>query len=199
MALRLGLAGPDAGPSNDYGVWAGASASQLHLVAREGDPAPGTEPGTLFGDFAQAGATVEGRGVFFAYLAGNGLDPNRDRGIWAEGLDGILHRIARRGDSVQLPSGEVVQLTSVEFSPDFGIGGAGYVGFVSNLSNGQRGVFVSSIATIPEPASLLQACAAIIAGAWVMIGRRNTRSLLPAINRNRANVSGPFLNANGRT
>jgi hypothetical protein len=176
VAMRLGLAGSDVGTTNDSGVWAGKSASQLHLVAREGDQAAGTEPGTLFSQFDMAGTTTDGRGVFQAFLSANGLDPNRDRGIWAEGLDGVLHLVARRGDSVRLPSGEVTQLTSVQFDTQLGVGGLGYVAFISTLANGQRGVFVSSIAAVPEPSSLVQSYLGIVAIATMAgIGRRSNR------------------------
>jgi hypothetical protein len=174
VALRLDLSGPDVTTANDKGVWAGTSPSQLHLVAREGDQAPGTEPGTLFSDFGSATTTTDGRGVFVASLSANGLDPNRSSGIWAEGLDGILHLVARRGDYVQLPSGEVTQLTSLEYNPDMGVGGLGYVSFISNLANGQRGVFVSNIALVPEPSTLAQAYLGILAiAALVGIRCRN--------------------------
>jgi hypothetical protein len=151
LALRLELAGPDVLPTNNTGVWSGVSPSQLHLVVREGDSAQGTEDGTRFSQFDLAGSTIDGRGIFFAFLSGIGLDPNRDRGIWAEGVDGALHLIARRGDSVQLPSGEVVQLTSIQFDPEYGVSVLGHVAFLGGLSNGLQAIFVSSVAAIPEP------------------------------------------------
>jgi hypothetical protein len=173
VAMRLALTGPDVSLTNDTGVWAGLAPSQLHLAVREGDAAPGAEPGLVFSQFDQAGATQDGRAVFQAFLSGSGLDPNRDRGIWAEGIDGLVHLVARRGDSVQLPSGEVVQLTSIQFTPGFGVSGSGFVTFVSDLSNGKRAVFVSNVALVPEPMSGLLAVIAV--GAMSAVGKRKRR------------------------
>jgi hypothetical protein len=173
VALRLALAGPDVSSTNDSGVWAGMTPSQLHLAVREGDPAPGTEPGLVFSQFDQAGVTQDGRAVFQAFLSGSGLAPDRDRGLWAEGIDGLLHLVVRRGDSVQLPSGEVVQLTSVQFTPGFGVSGLGYVAFLSDLSNGKRAIFVSNVALVPEPAAALLAVAAV--GTMSLIARPSRR------------------------
>jgi hypothetical protein len=178
LALRLGLTGPDVLPTNDTAVWAGVTPSQLHLAVREGDHAPGAEADIVFSQFDQAGSTVDGRAVFQAFLSGSSLDPNRDRGIWAEGIDGILHLVARRGDSVQLPSGDVVQLTSVEFAPDFSVSGAGYVTFVSTLSNGQKAVFVSNVALVPEPTSALLVVVAITAISAVRRRKKSESRLL---------------------
>lgn len=47
FALRLQLARPGVNTSNDSGAWAGTESRGLHMVAREGDQASGTEPGVL--------------------------------------------------------------------------------------------------------------------------------------------------------
>jgi hypothetical protein len=154
IALRAGLAGTGVADGNDLGLWAGPHASDLHLVAREGEQAPGTEPGTLFGQFDQAGVTTDGRAVFFALLTGV-VDPSRDRGLWAEAPDGSLQLIARTGDMLELPSVGLSPLTSIQFSPEVGVGENGHVGFISGFSSGRFGIFVSGAVAVPEPARLL--------------------------------------------
>lgn len=164
-AVQLGLTGPGVTSTNDTGVWAGRNVAELHLVAREADQAAGTEPGTHFDEFSQAGVTVDGRGVFFAYLSGS--DPNRDQGLWAEGTDGTLRLIARTGDSIRLPNGTFAPLTSIQFSPQFGVSENGHVAFIGGFSGGRFGIFVSSAVAVPEPSVLLQVQAAILASGLI--------------------------------
>jgi hypothetical protein len=152
IAVRVGLSGPGVTESNDWGVWAGTVADGLHLVARAGDPAPGTEPGVVFSDFTQAGVTPDGRGVFYAFLS-RLADPAHDRGIWAEGTDGLLHLIARQGTTTVLPTGDSVTLTSVQFNPYFGVSESGAIAFLSNFEGGS-GIFVSNTVAIPEPSTV---------------------------------------------
>jgi hypothetical protein len=153
IAMRLGLSGPGVTEDNKWGVWAGTVDKGFHLAARAGDPAPGTEPGTVFDFFSQAGVTRDGRAVFFAFLTGPSMNPNFDRGIWAEGADGLLHLIARRGDTIRLPDGRNVALSSVEFDPYFGVSELGDVAFLSTTGLGP-GVFVSGLTAVPEPGAI---------------------------------------------
>jgi hypothetical protein len=151
VAAHFGLSGTGVNSSNDIGVWAGRDISNLHLVAREGDPAPGTELGTFFRDISEAGVTPDGRAVFTAYLDGSGRDPNQDLGLWAEAANGSLQLLARIGDLVQLPSGVTSPLTSIQLNVKTGIGENGHVAFIGGFPGGQFGIFVSDAVAVPEP------------------------------------------------
>jgi hypothetical protein len=177
VALRLNLAGAGVVSTNDSGVWAGANASDLHLVAREGDQAQGTEAGTFFSQFDQAGVTADGRGVFFAHLTGDALDPNRAHGIWAEGPDGLLQLIARAGDLVELPGGELSPLASVQFGPEFGVGEKGHIAFIGGFVSNEFGVFVSSAVAVPEPGALLVAQTVVVVFGCFIVAPRRRRNV----------------------
>lgn len=82
--------------SNDHGIWHGA-AGALQLVAREGDPAPDTPAGTLFSQLSAARLDQQGGVAFHGRLAGLGVTPDNDEGVWA-GTPGSLVLVAREGD-----------------------------------------------------------------------------------------------------
>ena len=111
-------------------------------------------------------------------LTGAGLNPNHDRGLWAEGPDGALELIARTGDLVPLPGGGLAPLTSIQFNPEFGVGENGHIAFLGGLSDGRFGVFVSSAVAVPEPKSLLQAQAAIVLVGLISFARRRDLRVL---------------------
>jgi len=79
--------------------WAGGEAVP---VAKVDDPAPGTGPGVLFGDYYRNildSASISRGGVIFfsAPLYGDGVEQNNDRGIWrSEGEQ--IDLIIREGD-----------------------------------------------------------------------------------------------------
>ncbi|TWT46925.1 DUF7453 family protein [Botrimarina hoheduenensis] len=148
LAVTLGLAGPNVTNENNSGFWVGVNPFELRLVMRKGDPAPGV-PGERFRSLLQnGGVTADGRGVFAARLVGTD-----DTGIWGEHVDGSLKLIAKTGDGVRLPSGEVTQLRSPRLDQNYGIGPLGHVVFFSSLTNGHFGLFVSDAIAIPEPNS----------------------------------------------
>jgi len=102
IAFRAALAGTAVDSSNDYGMWAGAPGA-LQLIAREGNPAPGTE-GHLFGPFN--GPFVDppvpvlnaaGEVAFAANHTGG-------RGIW-RWSGGVLELVTRTGSSAYGMSG----------------------------------------------------------------------------------------------
>lgn len=173
LAVRLQLQGPGVAADNDSGVWVGTNKSDLHLLAREGDQAPGVEVGIVFTEFTQAGVMGDGRGVFFARLSGDGLEAGRDHGIWAQDADGTLQLIVRSGDWVPLPSGDLAQLKSVQLNPDASVSELGHIGFIGNLLDDRRGIFVSSAVAVPEPATLLILA---VAGCVVLLRRGEQRS-----------------------
>lgn len=97
-AFRARLTGTGVDSSNDTSIWSDGGGGGLELVAREGDPAPGTESGVVFRTFQQPVLNGAGQTAFRALLAGPGVDPSNFGGIWSEGRGAGLELIARRGD-----------------------------------------------------------------------------------------------------
>lgn len=89
---------------NSSGIWAGTPGN-LQLVAREGDPAPGTEAGTVFNSIDHRYAYNDGGAVFYATLSGPSVDGSNDHGIWA-GRAGNVQLVVREGGAApDLPPG----------------------------------------------------------------------------------------------
>jgi hypothetical protein len=129
------LSGPGVVPANDSAAWTGP-VGDLRLVARAGDPAPGA-PGARFAGqtdsqgVAFRGATVDRQGntVFHAHLAGPGINPAFDAGLWVAPAGGAPVLVARSGD------------------PAPGLGGSaryGHIGPFQSVSNG-RVVFAAPV------------------------------------------------------
>ncbi|QEG36264.1 DUF7453 family protein [Bythopirellula goksoeyrii] len=89
------LAGPGVDPSNDLGLWSEGTGT-LGLVARESSAAPGTSAN--FSSLSDPVLNNAGQIAFLGGLAGLGVDPNNDRGIWSEG-GGPIALVAREGDA----------------------------------------------------------------------------------------------------
>jgi hypothetical protein len=85
--------------ANENGIWADGPGG-LALVAREGDPAPGTPRGVVFGGdvsvFSEPVINNTGQTAFVAGLIGIGVTSSNDLGIWSQG-SGILALVARTG------------------------------------------------------------------------------------------------------
>ena len=101
VAFVAAIAGPGVSASNNSTLWSGA-AGQLQLVAREGSPAPGTEPGVVFYAFRDLNAvppiiSKDGSTAFSATLSGPGVGSSNRDGIW-RGRPGSVQLVARTGD-----------------------------------------------------------------------------------------------------
>lgn len=102
------LAGSGVDGSNGVGVWSGTSDGP-RLIARKGDPAPGTPAGVSFG-WSQVDEFVPtlndaGQVAFLAALTGPGVSSASDRGIWATGPPGKLELVIREGDMLEVGPG----------------------------------------------------------------------------------------------
>ena len=95
IPIRAGLLGTAVTAANNTGVWSQAGGN-LHLVAREGSPAPETDPGVNFSDLRPLEFNDAGEPTFLATLSGNGVTTLNDSGIWSEG-GGSFHLVARKG------------------------------------------------------------------------------------------------------
>lgn len=173
VAIRASLVGPEVSAEDDSGIWA-THESNLRLVAREGDAAPGTGPGVVFSNL-YSGASYQinrnGRVAFSAFLTGTGINSSNDSGIWAETPEGKLELIAREGD-----------LTTGDFSPGvppsgllpgtFYFGDGGHLAFRAGFrGTDQSAIFVSSLASVPEPGAFALFCGLVLC-ALPQIGTR---------------------------
>lgn len=154
VAVKSGLVGPGVDSTNDSGIWLAENDGSLRLIAREGQPAPGTEIGVTF-DFLNSSAeffvNARGQVAFFAALKGSGIDAGNDRGVWAESVDGTLTLLARTGAMYQDQTGATFQLETLGIGPG-AFGANGHLAFLARYApNGRTGVFVSDAVAVPEP------------------------------------------------
>ncbi len=97
------LTGPAVDATNDTGIWSEGGGSGLALIAREGDPAPGTPPGVVFGGLNVFNdppvLNAAGQVAFKRPVTGPGVNSSNNRGIWATDSDGELTLVVREGDA----------------------------------------------------------------------------------------------------
>jgi hypothetical protein len=175
--LRAGFGDVGLNTENGEGIWAG-DPHILRLVARAGSQAPGTPTGAVFGAFAPTGPVLNAAGwtAFESELkiGVGGVTANNDIGIWAEDRTGALRLIIREGNKLDVDDGPGVDrrtISSLQFlslngggdSRSSGFNDIGQLAFRAAFTDGSEGVFVSDIATLPEPASLLLAAPAVLA------------------------------------
>jgi hypothetical protein len=106
------LAGPGVGEGNDSALYGPDASGDLVLLAREGDPAPGTESGSVFGElhFTSSGVVINANGqvAVGAGLTGPAVTAANEYGIWlSDPTTGALALRARQGD----PAPELPGLT----------------------------------------------------------------------------------------
>ncbi len=97
VAFAATLTGPGLTHLNDQGIWTG-TAGQLEMVARTGQPAPGTSAGTLFTILAAPWINAAGRLAFYADLSDGGINsPLTGNGLW-RWQNGAVTKIVASGD-----------------------------------------------------------------------------------------------------
>ncbi|MAT70694.1 MAG: hypothetical protein CMJ58_14360 [Planctomycetaceae bacterium] len=151
------------------GLFAGYTADDMRLVAEDG-PAPDMPAGVNFAPLSQnrtnwPGIAINdaGRVAFGATFYGEGVDASERVGIYAEDRSGRLRLIVRTGDVLDVDDGPGADLRTVKavnflsniaagYQPHDGFNDAGYLAFSAEFTDGTSGVFVSSAATVPEPA-----------------------------------------------
>jgi sugar lactone lactonase YvrE len=99
--LRVGISGVSS--ANASGLWA-QGASGLALVARQGDQAPGLNPGAKFAAFQQFVLPDAGGLVFLAKVSGTGVTSANNVGLWAVDGGGVVQLVARKGDMISVNS-----------------------------------------------------------------------------------------------
>jgi len=164
------------------------------LIAREGTPAPGTEPGVVFDELrtwfgydqpTQLGASAwyslndRGQLAFLGRLRGTSITGANDAGIWATDVDGSLHLIAREGDTIEIAPGDMRTISFIATREPSGgqdgfarfLNDQGEIAFQANFTDGTSGIVV---ARIPEPAT---AVLLLSGGVLAVVIRRRRRAV----------------------
>jgi hypothetical protein len=128
-AFYSGLDGPGVDGTNSGGIWS-EGGGNLALVARAGDPSPGTGPGVVFNtNFNNPVLNSAGQTAYFADLTGTGVDSTNNAGIWSN-AGGSLALVVRAGDSAPGTDPGVVFNNNIN---DPVINGAGNIAILAQL------------------------------------------------------------------
>jgi hypothetical protein len=135
--------------SNATGIWSEGSGT-LSLVAREGFPAPGTD-GMEFGNLLFSSPVINGTGQ----LAFSGRLEGGDSGIWAEDRFGVLTKVVRDGDLLEVAEGDFRTISSISFVSNSGnedgrrsgFNDLGQVAFLARFTDRTAGIFVTDVIT----------------------------------------------------
>ena len=178
VAFWAALSGSGVNLTNSNSIWSDVSGS-LRLIARDGDPAPGTGPGIVFStpnSFSTFSPvpTINARGqiAFVGHVSGPGVNELSDRGIWATDSFGTLRLVVRKGQSLEVAPNEFRTIQFLSFATgastsensQLGFNDRGQVVFHAAFTDGTSGVFVSDSVAIPEPLGIahMLACSVII-------------------------------------
>lgn len=154
---------------NKFALFSDGLGQELRMVAGEGEPAPGTEYGTVFAGspsspsyyYYDFGSTLNTNGqvAFIHRLFGPAVDEKNDVGIFAQDIHGDLHLIARTGDAIDVSSDplspDVRTISRLSFDTSLGFNDLGQLAFQARFDDGSDGIFVSNLVAVPEPPSHL--------------------------------------------
>ena len=132
VAFQGTLTGSGITSTDDSGIWTDVSGA-LALVAREGDPAPGTD--AAFAGFFRPQVSASGVVVFNAYLSGSGVNDNNIFGLWALGTDGDVHFVARTGTPIDVNSSPLITDLRTPSTIDTVFGASNFGGWNSSLND----------------------------------------------------------------
>lgn len=163
------LAGIGVSAASDRAIFTNVS-GLTRLVAREGEPAPGTD--AVFGELDinsnDLRLNTAGQVAFVSPLTGSGITPANDLGIWATDPAGLLTKVAREGDLFEVGTGDIRVIASLDpFVTSLGLDDLGEVTFAARFTDGSSGIF---IAAVPEP----RWAAALLVAFWYF-RRHNSR------------------------
>jgi hypothetical protein len=165
LAFDGWLAGTGVDTTNDTAIWAGPI-DNLAIIAREGDVAPGAHDLATFAHIHYAyfvSMNAAGQVAFLAELAGDGVTLANNTGIYATDRIGRLRLIAREGDPLEVTPGitKIVQEltmfdnTNNEDGQQSSFNDLGQLAFRAVFTDFTEGIFVSSVATVPEPPAIV--------------------------------------------
>jgi hypothetical protein len=163
------LTGSAVNLQNDSALWS-QRGDTLRLIAREGDHAPGTPAGVMFGDFSRLGADSAfsvnnmSQVAFHVKLTGPGVTAVNDTGIWVTDLSGALRLVAREGDLFDVNDDPMLEDLRTVFLTKLsgpGFNNAGELAIALTFTDNSGGVFVISTA-VPEPSFAILLATAVV-------------------------------------
>ncbi len=141
----------------------------LEVVAREGDPVPGSSGSSTetFRSFSYPVLNDQGQVAFLAETSNSRL------GIWAQDISGGLQMIALENAEFDVDDTAGVDMRTIQRLRFYdgrsgqdgsltGFNDHGQIGFAAQFSDGTQGIFVSDRVLIPEPGVLSLALYAIL-------------------------------------
>lgn len=163
VAFHATLTGPSVNQANNQGIWIG-SPGNLHLLVRQGAPAPGTAAGVVFGNltFSAPALNALGQVAFFAQLAGPGVTFDNNEGIWVGSSADQLTLFIRKGGTIVIAPGDSRTVNGLDFVTSSGnedgrasgFNDSGQLAFRAFFTDGTAGVFVAGLVP-PTPTLLL--------------------------------------------
>jgi hypothetical protein len=135
----------------------------LSLVARAGEHAPGAPDDIIFFGFNSPVLNSAGQVAFMGGVFRSGQSRSNHSGIWAQDAAGNLQLIVRVGDILEVAPNDFRTVSSLGFAGGSsnnngvpsGFNDRGQVAFHAWFTNGTNGIFVSDLAAIPEPSTLI--------------------------------------------
>ena len=154
------VTGPGINTSNDNAIWSkGLGAATL--VARDGDPAPGTPAGVVFSLLSTHMINGAGQIALTATLTGPGVGGANNVGLWVRSPAGVWTLIIRAGDLFEVAPGDfrTVGVNGLTFAGvsggedgrPTGFNDAGQLAFRATFTDGSSGLFVANASPVlPE-------------------------------------------------
>ena len=101
VAILAVVAGEGVDAAHEVGLWTNGMLPDegLRLIARQGDEAPGSEDGFVFGTFLEPSFNAAGQATFMAagYRLEDGIHQQHEFGIWGQDRAAVLRLVARVG------------------------------------------------------------------------------------------------------
>lgn len=178
LAFRAELRDTRIALNNRSSIWRERK-GELQLAFQTGIQAPDApDTDVTFQSFEMPHLSHAGRMAFSAHLTGPGIDSTNSVGIWAEDAQGQFRLIAREGDVIDVDPAEASDLRTIselrlvgnlfdsidtrdhesrgEGGQPYVINNLGQVAFQSVFTDRTRGIFISNLVAVPEPAAALQ-------------------------------------------
>jgi hypothetical protein len=160
VAFTARVRGGDTTRQSDKGIWStegantsrvtttNGSSSNLSLIVRLNDPAPGCPEGVVFTVFQQISLPDQGGVVFLARVNGAGVTSKNRQGIWSKRVDNELRLVLREGDK-HPETGKVIK-SLVFLKPNVSTAGGqsrsvaqatGELAYFATFDDGSAGIF----------------------------------------------------------
>jgi hypothetical protein len=162
VAFLGAVRGEGVSAANELGLWSSGLSpdKSLRLICRQGDAAPSSEHGFVFGTFLEPSLNAAGQATFMAsgYRLEGETIVSSAFGIWGQDRAGVLRLVARVGQSLEIAPGDERIIASLTFASKTGgedgrargLNDLGQVVLQASFTDGSSGIFVSDALSIPE-------------------------------------------------